>query len=355
MSMDVGWRFDSARLSRTDKGWRYVGRVHEYLAGPNGRGAPAQRVPSTYIKFKVTDEERRGQREYIILSILQEETRDHPSDTRSSFYLARTYNVVKNHTAALAEFQRRVSLGGWREEVYESLYAIAWQKEALHAPWSEVQQAFLDAHAHSPERAEPLYAIASHWYKEKNPALAYLFASHASTLIYPVSASLWVQADVYGWQCQFLVGMTGLDVHKDHEGARALAKAMVKRPKDQAMIHQAGRYRSAIGEERFQQYQCDADHLNCRPGQEQSALSTSPHAARAAAELHSAVRVEPHAISVTVAHPDGDVGSSNLPAIYCVIAFLAVVNVVLVFALRKGKGATGCLTQGILQSADKQV
>jgi hypothetical protein len=50
VQMDVGWRFDSARLSRTDKGWRYVGRVHEYLAGPNGRGAPSLRVPNTYIR-----------------------------------------------------------------------------------------------------------------------------------------------------------------------------------------------------------------------------------------------------------------------------------------------------------------
>jgi len=244
MQMDVGWRFDSARLSRTDKGWRYQGRVHEYLSGPSGRGAPTLRVPSSYIKFKVTDPERRGAREYIILNILQQEVAEKPRDTRSSFYLARTYNVVGNHSAALAEFERRVSLGGWKEEVYESLYAIAWQKDALKRPWFEVQQAFLDAHNHSPERAEPLYAVASHYYKARQHSLAFLFASHAASLSYPVGASLWVQADVYSWQCLMIVGMTGLEVHKEKEGATALLRALAKRPGDQAMTQQAVKYRS---------------------------------------------------------------------------------------------------------------
>jgi hypothetical protein len=48
--------------------------------------------------------------------------------------------VLKNHTFALSEFRRRVALGGWQEEVYESLFAIAWQLKALDKDWSEVQQ-----------------------------------------------------------------------------------------------------------------------------------------------------------------------------------------------------------------------
>jgi len=49
--VDVGSRFDSYRLSRTDAGWRYVGRVHEYLAAPNGNTPSADRVPNTYIRY----------------------------------------------------------------------------------------------------------------------------------------------------------------------------------------------------------------------------------------------------------------------------------------------------------------
>ena len=148
MIMDVGWKFDSVRLSRTDKSWRYVGKVHEYLAAPDGKGRTSPRVPTAYIKFHITDPERRQSREYTHLKILLREREAHPEDTRTSFYLARTYNAIKNHTLALAEFERRVSLGGWSEEVYESLFAMAWQKKELGYSWPEVQQQFLEAHMH---------------------------------------------------------------------------------------------------------------------------------------------------------------------------------------------------------------
>lgn len=49
--LHFGWRFDSVRLSRVDKGWRYVGRVHEYLAPPSGRKFhTTPRVPDVFIQ-----------------------------------------------------------------------------------------------------------------------------------------------------------------------------------------------------------------------------------------------------------------------------------------------------------------
>ena len=247
--MDVGWKFDSLRLSRTSKGWRYVGRVHEYLAAPDQKWHPSLRVPDAYIKFRVTDPVRRGNREYTILKILLQEKEEKPTDTRTSFYLARTYNVIGNHSAALDEFRRRVALGGWQEEVYESLYAIAWQLEALGRPWIEQQQAFLDAYEHSPERAEPLYSIASHYYQDKENALAYLYASHASTLPYPKHAVLWVQQAVYDWQCLFITGMTAhrLGPSRHEQGYRALKQALEKKGGDVMMQRQLERYKNLLG------------------------------------------------------------------------------------------------------------
>ena len=249
--MDVGWKFDSLRLSRTDKSWRYVGRVHEYLAAPDQKWHPSLRVPDAYIKFRVTDPVRRSNREYTILKILLQEKEEKPTDTRTSFYLARTYNVIGNHSAALDEFRRRVELGGWQEEVYESLYAIAWQLEAMGRSWAEQEQAFLDAYEHSPERAEPLYSIASHYYQDKKNALAYIYASHAATLPYPKHAVLWVQAAVYDWQCHFLVGMTAhrLGPSRYQEGYLALKQALEKKGSDVMMQRQLDRYKQLLGED----------------------------------------------------------------------------------------------------------
>jgi hypothetical protein len=41
--MNAGMDFDSVRISRAEGGWRYVGRVHEYLTGPD-KGTPVVSV-----------------------------------------------------------------------------------------------------------------------------------------------------------------------------------------------------------------------------------------------------------------------------------------------------------------------
>lgn len=239
IQMDVGWKFDSVRLSRTEKGWRYVGRVHEYLAAPDQKWRPSLRVPDAWIQFQVTDPERRSNREYTIRDILLEEVRDKPRDTRASFYLARTYNVIRNHTAALAEFRRRISLGGWAEEIYESYYAIAFQKEALGEPWPVIAEAFLEAHNYAPDRGEPLFNIAQHYYVAEGGAkraLAYPYAAHCASLPYPKDAVLWVQAAVYEYQCLMYQGLTGVLIKSQWgAGYTALLKALKKRPGDGAM------------------------------------------------------------------------------------------------------------------------
>lgn len=228
--MDVGWQFDSLRLSRTEKKWRYVGAVHEYLAAPDQKWHDSIRIPASFIRFRVTDPERRGDRELRIAAILEKEKEKDPTNARTAFYLARTYNVLRNHTFALAEFQRRVDLGGWREEVYEASYAIGWSKMYMERPWPEIQQAFLEAHAHSPHRAEPLHAIADHYARIKQWPLAFLFALQASRLPYPSKAVLWVQADVYQWKCHYVLGVAAEAIGEYKTGARALVEVLKVKP-----------------------------------------------------------------------------------------------------------------------------
>lgn len=343
VQMDVGWRFDSSRLSRSEKGWRYVGRVHEYLAAPKDarpRGSIRHRVPETFIKFRVTDPERRGKREYIILKILQEEVTKNPKDTRSSFYLARTYNVIGNHSAALDEFRRRVSLGGWKEEVYESLYAIAWQLDALKRDWGEVQQAFFDAHIHSPERAEPLYAVANHHLKRNAHTLAYMVASFAATLPYPIHAALWVQADVYNWQCHWIVAQSAWHLGKWTEGARAILAIEKKKPLlDAKMKDIKQKYMNQLGATMMKNLQCevDPDPTRCA-GTEVAAvagLSTtttgSGNASPTSQQPPTTVypRIVDHTTSTSPA------ASSHSSFLYTLLFLLVVSNCLLLFLLRR--------------------
>jgi hypothetical protein len=220
--MFAGVKFDSLRLSRVDQRWRYKGKVHEYLAPPEGSNeSPGSRVPKAEIHFRITDPERRSQREFTILNVLLEEKKEKPNDTRTSFYLARTYEAVKNYSAALDEYQRRVSLGGWQEEIYESLYAIASQKQKLNYSWPEVQDSLMQAHQHS-GRAEPLFMIASHYYDQKDWLLTYLFSLRASQITYPHNAVLWVLSDIYQWKAKAMLAESALHLKEYEVSAKSI-------------------------------------------------------------------------------------------------------------------------------------
>ena len=93
-------------------------------------------------------------------------------------------------------------------------------------PWPDVQQRFLDAYAHSAHRAEPLYAIAMHYYEKKSWGLTYLFAKRGADLPFPEKASLFVDRDVYRYKLLDLVGTAAFYVGELEAGEAALTKAI---------------------------------------------------------------------------------------------------------------------------------
>jgi hypothetical protein len=225
--------YDSARLARADAGWRYEGVTHEVLTKP-GVLPPTVRVSGAHIIHDVShrNPKAQGTRWRLDLELLQAAARKSPKDTRTVFYLAQTHECLGHHKAALDTYERRARMGGWVEEVYESLYRIGRVSEALKRPWSEVQQRYLDAHAQSPHRAEPLYAIANHWYAQKCWPLVYLFASRGAALPYPEQATLFVDADVYSHKLLDLVGASAYYVGEYEAGEAALEKLLTRSPDD---------------------------------------------------------------------------------------------------------------------------
>ncbi len=184
--VEMGVRFDSPRVARTRSGWRFRGAVHEILCHPD-RPPPVHRVPDTLIRHTPgADSAERSRRRWTRDAALLELAlaRD-PGDARSAFYLAMTCLWLGRYDDAEVAFQRRVALGGWAEEVYESRVALARVAAARGSPWPEVQARWLDAHAFAPHRAEPLHAIALHHDGLGQHALTFLFARRGAELPSP--------------------------------------------------------------------------------------------------------------------------------------------------------------------------
>ena len=229
--------YDSARLARTDAGWRYSGVTHEVLVKEK-TPPPTIRVPGVHIDHDIAHRDAQSQKKRweLDLRLLGDELKKKPNDARATFYFAQTLECLGEYKRAFVSYERRVKLGGWQEEVYESLFRMGRVMSLAQRGWPETQQCYLDAFAHSPHRAEPLFAIAWHYYEKKSWALTYLFAKRGSEVVFPEKATLFVDADVYRYKLLDLVGTAAFYVKELEAGEAALHKAIAVLRDDESAV-----------------------------------------------------------------------------------------------------------------------
>lgn len=240
--------YASSRLTLTTGNWRYVGKTHEVLVPP-GRLPPVQTVPKARIFHDLSrrddrDQNTKWERDRRLLA---EQMREDPTDTRAAFYYAQTLDCLGEHEAAIAAYERRLAMGGWFEEIYESTARIARLGNLVGWEWSRVQQKYLDAHALSPSRAEPLTAIADHWYAERNWPLTYLFAARAAAIPFPEKATLFIDRTVYEKRAKDLLSISAYHVGEYDAGIEALHELIDRYPGDERFRGNLALYEEKVG------------------------------------------------------------------------------------------------------------
>ena len=197
------------------EGWHYHYPVHEVSAlGPDHAGeyiiVPHDTFTMRFMHGRVfhTKSEQRW-RDFDV-RILEAEKVKAPNDSRVAFYLARTYNQVGDLELALEEFQRRIDLGGWYQEVF---YSLLEQGRILARLGRDPTSKFKQAHALVPNRAEPLFELACWEQKQvdacdgeglwleacrfQHRALGYTYAKYAAAIPYPPPGTLFISSPVY--------------------------------------------------------------------------------------------------------------------------------------------------------------
>jgi glycosyltransferase involved in cell wall biosynthesis len=180
-------KFWLTRLLKNSLPWKSVGVTHEYWDIDYERLNPEQHPYYNTIgkldSLVVNDQEDGGSRtdkferdKRLLLEGIQDESTPSFLKIRYMFYLAQTYMCLDELQEAIKWYKKRVTAGGWAEEVYYSLYQIGICYERLAAICSTKREQIVKEYTENPlinqsaidhllEEEEKSYALAIQYYQ----------------------------------------------------------------------------------------------------------------------------------------------------------------------------------------------
>jgi hypothetical protein len=228
--------FRKPLLIRSVLPWRYEGAVHEYLECE--RTTEAEPLDTLSIRdhadggHRPPGEQPRWEWDAAVLE--EELTRD-PANTRSVFYLARSYDDLavsrpedprapEWRQKAMDRYRERSTMAGYADEAYYSLYRLG----VLRLAEGDGLTALLEAWQRCPHRWEPVHE-ASRWLNQRGLYEA-SYALSKQALARPAQPSgLFISPDVYDHLLLFEHSISAYYVGQDQESLDA-CNALLARP-----------------------------------------------------------------------------------------------------------------------------
>jgi len=222
------------RMIKARQGWRYRGRVHEWLKNTRfenqenaqDSGDVVVRVPNNIVLYqdRTQDDNKSIKRFSNDKVLLLADYEDDPSDSRTVFYLAQTCFCLNHLEDAYHYYSLRTTLEGFWEERFHSFLKCGEISQKLQCPWDESMKWYINAFEYTP-RVEPLIQIVN-YYKDKNWLLSYTFANLACNLSYPEHCILFVDKLAYSYTRWHLLGIVAWYAGFYTEGKIACQKAI---------------------------------------------------------------------------------------------------------------------------------
>ena len=178
--------------------WKYVGVTHEYITCdvPNKRYGRYDGF--TFLHH--ADGGNRSDKFQRDIRLLKQGIQDEPNNIRYVFYLAQSHKDIGNWTKAIKYYKKRIEMGGWDEEIYQSLLHIGMCKMRRGDSFDEFKDDYLKAYNYRPVRLEALYFLVSYCNAHKMPRLGYTYGIKAVDTPYPKNDILFIDKNIHDWK-----------------------------------------------------------------------------------------------------------------------------------------------------------
>lgn len=192
-----GTKYARIQLVNNHLNWKWQGVLHETLESPDikTRGQITGMYNVVYTDGARSTDPQKYQKD---AALLEKALIDDPTNTRYVFYLAQSYRDAGDLEPALKNYEKRIALGGWDQEIYWSMLQAAILQEGLNMPEEKILKGYYDAYNFRPTRAEAINRLANYYRRHNNYASGYLIAKTGLAL--PVSKdALFVEQYIYDY------------------------------------------------------------------------------------------------------------------------------------------------------------
>ena len=206
--------------------WKWVGVLHESVMCPDAK--TSEELKGVVNSAEAVDGHRAQDpnKNKKDAKVLEEALLKEPNNARYRFYLAQAYWNDKDYVKALENFQKRVVMGSWDQEVFWALYSIAMCQEALNMEPSVFLKSYSAAYQYRPTRIEPLARIAAHYFKEGNYTLAYIVSRYAALHDLQPKDNVFVEYPIYDFVLLCIFGDSAALMGRPQEAMEAYRLAL---------------------------------------------------------------------------------------------------------------------------------
>ena len=185
-------QYYNTRLVKLGYSWKCVGVTHEYWDGDN---TDTLTMDNIYID-DIGDGGAKHDKFERDIRLLTQGLIDEPTNVRYVFYLAQSLKDTGKFKEAIKMYKKRISMGGWIEEVWYSHYMIAkcWlnlKNESKFERWSN------KAYNCRRERAEPIYELTKYFREVGQQIKAYHYYMVGINIPFPKNDLLFIENKIY--------------------------------------------------------------------------------------------------------------------------------------------------------------
>lgn len=196
------FEYYNARIVRTNCGITCVCPTHEYYDFPAGLDHDNKLSKSVLRIDDIGDGGCKSDKFERDIRLLKEGLVKEPGNGRYHFYIANSYRDLGKKEEAIEWYKKRIAMGGWAEEIWNSCYEMGKCYFAIK-DYAKGIEALLQAYNIRPTRAESLHELVKHYRESGKHAVGMMLLENARKIPYPVNDVLFIRKDVYDYLLEY--------------------------------------------------------------------------------------------------------------------------------------------------------